>query len=144
MLRNGTEKPSRPATYGHAAKVFDIAVKVYVHYCNLPGPEAAAVLLPFLHGAIDNPIMSFLKSKYPLARIKASTIEALEMPEYKILQDLITKHIQEEFQSKIFPAQYDDIMWHRLNRVGGSKHSLKAQRPREPVATAQTFVSALG
>lgn len=121
ILKNKTEKPSRLASYGHAAKVFDIAVKVYVHYCHLPNPEVAKVLLPFLHGAIDNPTMNFLRSKYSLAGIEAKTIEALEMPEYRILQGLITKHIQEEFQNMIYPAQYDDIMWHRLNRTGGAK-----------------------
>lgn len=119
-LKNKNQKLSRPASYGHAAKVFDIAIKVYVHYCKLPSSNRAIILLPLLHGAIDNPIMHFLKSRYPLAGIKAKTIESLEIPEYKKLQTLIAKHIQEEFQCKIFPVQYDDITWHRLNRGGSS------------------------
>ncbi|MGG5239623.1 hypothetical protein ACQZ2F_08700 [Pseudomonas lurida] len=135
-FKNKREKPSRPASYGHAAKVFDISVKVYVHYCHLPNSKTTVMLLPFLHGAIDNPIMNFLKSKYPLASIKAKTIATLEILEYKALQDLITEHIQEEFQGKIFPVQYDDIMWHRLNRGGGSKKPLKVQRPGRPAALA--------
>ncbi len=115
-LKNKVEKKSKPASYGHAAKVFDIAVKVYVHYCHLPSCEAAVVLLPFLHGAVDTPIMKNLKSKYPDAGVKSETIESVGKSEYVALQSLVSKHIQEEFKSEIFPAQYDDIMWHRLNR----------------------------
>lgn len=128
ILKNKSEKISGPASYGHAAKIFDIAVKVYVHYSYLPNSKAAATLLPFLRGAIDTPIMSFLKAKYPLAGIKAKTIEALGMPEYEALQGLIARHIQEEFQGKIFPVQYDDVMWHRLNRSDRNEDSLQKQR----------------
>jgi hypothetical protein len=31
-LKNRTRKEACPASYGHAAKVFDIAMKVYVYY----------------------------------------------------------------------------------------------------------------
>ncbi|NBB07164.1 hypothetical protein [Pseudomonas monteilii] len=115
-LKNKAKKASRPASYGHAAKVFDITAKVYVHYCNLPNLNTKDMLLPVLHSAIDNPIMHFLKSRYPLIKIEARTIETLEMQEYKTLQSLIINHIEEEFNSNIFPVQYDDIMWRRLNR----------------------------
>ncbi|MBF8703965.1 hypothetical protein [Pseudomonas putida] len=137
VLKNKAEKISRPASYGHAAKIFDIAVKVYVHYSNLPNSNAAATLLPFLRGAIDNPIMEFLKTKYPLAGIKAKTIEALGMAEYETLQRLIAKHIQEEFQGKILPVQYDDVMWHRLNRSGRNEDSLQTQRNQRLSASVQ-------
>jgi hypothetical protein len=115
-LKNKTLKASQPASYGHAAKVFDISVKVYVHYCHLPSCEAAMRLLPLLHGAIDTPIMENLKSKYPSKIIKSDTIESVGKSEYESLQKLVAKHISEEFNSAIFPAQYDDIMWYRLNR----------------------------
>ena len=115
-LKNKKEKKSQPASYGHAAKVFDIAVKVYVHYCHLPNCETAVILLPLLHGAVDTPIMKNLKSKYPNTGIKSETIESVGKSEYDALQRLVAKHIQEEFKSDIFPVQYDDIMWHRLNR----------------------------
>jgi hypothetical protein len=111
------KKESHPASYGHAAKVFDVAVKVYVHYCHLPSCETAVTLLPLLHGAVDTPIMKNLKSRYPASGVKSETIESVGESEYALLQGLVEKHIQEEFKSGIFPAQYDDIMWHRLNRL---------------------------
>jgi hypothetical protein len=119
-LNNRNQKLSKPASYGHAAKVLDIAIKVYVHYCKLPSSDRAIILLPLLHGAIDNPIMSFLKSKYSPTGIKAKTIESLEISEYNKLQILISKNIQDEFKCTILPVQYDDIMWHRLNRDSSS------------------------
>lgn len=115
-LKNKKEKKSQSASYGHAAKVFDIAVKVYVYYCHLPNCKTAVALLPLLHGAVDTPIMKNLKSRYPTSGVKSETIESVGKSEYAVLQGLVAKHIQEEFKSEIFPAQYDDIMWHRLNR----------------------------
>ena len=109
-------KKSQSASYGHAAKVFDIAGKVYVYYCHLPGCESAAKLLPVLHGAVDTLIMKNLKKEYPKENIKAETIEAVSKSEYFALQKLVAKHIEDEFKSLILPVQYDDIMWHRLNR----------------------------
>ncbi len=116
-LKNKKNKKSQAASYGHAAKVFDIAVKVYVYYCHLPSCDLAAKLLPVLHGAVDTPILTNLKKKYPSANIKAETIEALGKSEYDALQKLVAKHIEDDFQNAIHPVQYDDIMWHRLNRL---------------------------
>jgi hypothetical protein len=116
VLRNKKEKHSQPVSYGHAAKVFDIAVKVYVYYCHLPSCDAAEKLLPLLHGAVDTPIMKNLKSMYPDSSAKSETIESVGKSEYAALQGLVAKHIDEKFEKKIYPAQYDDIMWHRLNR----------------------------
>lgn len=120
ILKGGKEKPSRPASYGHAAKVFDIAVKVYVQYCHLPDCASASRLLPFLHGAIDTPILDHLKVTYPNAEIPSTTIESVGRSEYQILQLLIARQIKEDFHGGIFPAQYDDIMWNRLNRAPAS------------------------
>jgi hypothetical protein len=115
-LKNKSLKKSHAASYGHAAKVFDIAVKVYVHYCNLPDRESAFLLVPFLHGAVDNPIMKNLKAQYPKSCVESETIESVGKAEYELLQALVSRHIRDEFKSAIFPVQYDDIMWHRLNR----------------------------
>ena len=45
-LKNKKVKASQRASCGHAAKVFDIAVKVYVHYCHFPSCELAARIRP--------------------------------------------------------------------------------------------------
>jgi len=110
-----TAKKRESASYGHAAKVFDVVAKVYVYYCRLPSCEAAAVLLPFLHGAIDTPIMKNL-TKYLDLNTNLETIGSVGETEYHTLQSFILKHIQEYFESQILPAQYDDIMWYHFNR----------------------------
>ena len=115
-LRNKKIKKSRSASYGQAAKVFDVALKVYVYYCNLPDNDTASKLLPLLHGAVDTLMMKDLKTRFPNANIKAETIEAVERIDYFSLQNLVTKHIEDEFDNQILPVQWDDIMWHRLNR----------------------------
>jgi hypothetical protein len=116
VLKNKKIKRSQSASYGHAAKVFDIAVKVYAYYCHLPDCESAPKLLPVLHGAVDIPIMKNLKKRYPKENINASTIEAVDKSEYVALQKLVSKHIEDEFENLILPVQYDDIMWNRLSR----------------------------
>lgn len=115
-LKNGRVKESHYASYGHAAKVFDIAVKVYVHYCCQPSPELAKKILPLLKGAVDTPIMKHLCSKYEDASVNASTIEDVGYESYKRLQSLVLLEIKTDFDNKIFPVEYDDIMWNRLNR----------------------------
>ena len=116
VLKNKKIKMSRAASYGQAAKVFDIALKVYVYYCNLPDYESAARLLPILHSAVDTLMMKNLKKKYPKENVEAETIEAIGKSDYGILQKMVRQHIEDEFDKPILPVHYDDIMWHRLNR----------------------------
>ena len=116
VLKNKKIKMSRAASYGQAAKVFDVALKVYVYYCNLPDHESAAKLLPMLHSAVDTLMMKNLKKKYPKENIKAETIEAVSKFDYAILQKMVHHHIEDEFDEPILPVHYDDIMWYRLNR----------------------------
>jgi hypothetical protein len=116
MLKNKKIKKSRSASYGQAAKVFNVAGKVYFYYCHLPDCESATKTLPVLHAAVDTVMMKNLKRKYPKNNIKAETVEAVTKLEYISLQKLIARHIEDEFNNLIFPVQYDDIMWRRLNR----------------------------
>ena len=109
-------KNSQAASYGQAAKLFNVAAKVYVYYCHLPDCESNAMLLPMLHAALDNLMMKKLKEKYPKENIKAQTISDVDKFEYVALQKLVTRHIEDDYKNMILPVQYDDIMWHRLNR----------------------------
>ncbi|MBI5588096.1 MAG: hypothetical protein HY889_07000 [Deltaproteobacteria bacterium] len=117
-LKNGRVKASQPASYGHAAKTLDIAMKVYVYYCGQPTLEVANHLTPMLHCAVDTPIMELLKAKFPNAHVTSSTIEQVDKGCYIVLQKLVSKDIAESFANNIIPVQYDDIMWNRLNRNG--------------------------
>jgi len=116
VLKNKLVKKSQTASYGQAAKVFDVALKVYVYYCNLPDFESAAKLLPMLHSAVDTLMMENLKKKYPNENIKAETIQAVSKSDYAVLQKMVKQHIEDEFDKTILPVHYDDIMWYLLNR----------------------------
>jgi len=115
-LKNGKTKPSQPASFGQAAKVLDIVLKVYVFYCSLPSSDAASRISQFLHGAVDTPIMDHLKCKYPDGPVRATTIEQVDEQTYRTLQDLLAQDIENSFHSDILPVQYDDIVWRELNR----------------------------
>ena len=117
VLKNKKIKRSRAASYGQAAKVFDVALKVYVYYCNLPDYESATKLLPMLHSAVDTLMMKHLKKKYPKENIKAETIEAVGKFDYVVLQKMVHQHIEDEFDKSILPVHYDDMVWYWLHRV---------------------------
>ena len=113
-LKNGKVQQSQAASYGQAAKVLDIAIKVYVYYCAQPTAEISEGIVPLLHGAVDRPIMEHLKeSKYATTTIRAATIKEVDEPAYQALQSLV---LAESRAGKIHPVQYDDIMWRQLNR----------------------------
>lgn len=115
-LKNGRIKPAGPSSYGHAAKVLDITAKVYVYYCAQPSPEVAQMIVPMLHGALDNQIIGHLIQRFPKAGITAETINNVDRGEYEKLQSLVNTEIREDFNSEIYPVQYDDILFRRLNR----------------------------
>ena len=56
-------KSEQLSSYGHAAKVLDLALKVYVYYCKMPSPAKAESLIPRLNAAIDTPILRHLVKK---------------------------------------------------------------------------------
>jgi hypothetical protein len=111
-------KPTQPASFGQAAKVLDIALKVYVFYCAQPLPDVTSRIHTFLHGAVDGPILHYLKSKCPEVPIRATTIEQVDERTYQLLQALAARDIRDCFHNNVSLVQYDDIMWQRLKRQG--------------------------
>ena len=109
-------KVSGLARYGQAAKLLDVTLKVYVYYSGLPNKHNSENLVPFLNTAIDTPILRHLKEAFPNEIIDSKTVEQIDRHTYKKLQKLIKLDIKENFGNDIFPTQYDDIMWYRLNR----------------------------
>jgi len=109
-------KKSCYASYGHATKLLDVCLKVYVYYSSLPDKSTAEKLLPFLNTAIDNPILKHLIKLFPNENILATTVEKIDENTYTKLQRLIRIDIMERFNNDILAIQYDDIMWNRLNR----------------------------
>lgn len=114
-------KNREPASYGHGAKILDLVFKVYVYYCRMPNSEKADYLCPLLNGAIDTPILRHLLGMVQSAEGKGLTpriwnIKAVNRDTYDTLQELIRADIADSFAGQIWPVQYDDIMWRRLNR----------------------------
>lgn len=115
-------KTDQPSSYGHAAKVIDLSLKVYVYYCKMLSPAKAQSLLPRLNGAIDTPILRHLFKKLENIYGKACsphylwTIKMIDREDYDLLQKVIRQHIKDFFDVSISPVQYDDIMWRQINR----------------------------
>ena len=115
-------KTDEPSSYGHAAKVLDLALKVYVYYCKMPSPPKAESLMPRLNGAIDTPILRHLfKKREDIYRESFPphylwTIKIIDKEDYDLLQNAIRQDIRDSFDDNILPVQYDDIMGRRLDR----------------------------
>lgn len=110
-------KKSRYASWGQAAKVIDIVLKVCVYYCNLPSANVSSKIVTWLNGAIDTPILKYLKKHYNSPIIsQISTLGDIDKVKYKELQKMIRIDIEESFNGEVFPVQYDDIRWRKLNR----------------------------
>ena len=119
-------KIEEPPSYGHAAKVLDLALKVYVYYCNMPCPKKAESLLPRLNGAIDTPILHHLFKKLEVIYGKSHsrdswTIKMVDKETYDLLQKVIRQDVRDSFNDNISPVQYDDIMRRSLNRRDESR-----------------------
>lgn len=112
-------KGDESASYGHAAKVLDIALKVMVYYCRLPDQKKAEELIPMLRCGIDTPIFKHLIRKFDGGKtvpVYILTIKDIGEGLYPILQDMVISDIQDSFNGSLHPVQYDDVMWRQLNR----------------------------
>lgn len=111
-------KMSQYASWGQAAKVIDIVLKVCIYYCNLPSAKVSSKIIPWLNGAIDSRILDDFKKRYNSLIISSqvSTIENIDKATYEKLQQMINTDIEKSFHGEIFPVQYDDIKWRELNR----------------------------
>jgi len=81
-LKNGRTKPCAACSYGQAAKVLDVAAKVYFYYCAQPSIDAAGRIVPVLHGGVDNQIMRHLIRRFPETAIRAKSIRQVDREEY--------------------------------------------------------------
>lgn len=115
-----TIKPSGPASYGQGAKVLDVALHVYVHYCHLPEWETAERVTKWLNSAIDTKMLKYLKNMPDTEAhpIHATAIEDIDEKTYIILQKLLRRDIirNPKFSVQSLPVQWDDIMWRFLNK----------------------------
>jgi len=114
-------KTEEPSSYGHAAKVLDLALKIYVYYCKMLTPAKAELLTQRLNGVIDTPILRHLFKRLEDIYGKPSpphylwTIKMINEEDYDLLQKALRQEIRDSFDDRISPVQYDDIMGPRLN-----------------------------
>lgn len=114
-------KTEEPSSYGHAAKVLDLALKIYVYYCQMLTPAKAESLTPRLNGVIDTPILRHLFKRLEDMYGKPSpphylwTIKMVNEEDYDLLQKALRQEIRDSFGDRISPVQYDDIIGLRLN-----------------------------
>jgi len=111
-------KKSDSASYGQGAKVLDVALKVYVYYCNSPAKEKNRRLVSWLNAAVDTRMMRHLKNNVldkEAMSISATAIEDVDKRTYTILQKLVRKDIKRSYSGKIYPVQWDDIVFRKLN-----------------------------
>jgi hypothetical protein len=114
-------KTEEPSSYGHAAKVLDLALKIYVYYCKMLTPAKAELLTPRLNGVIDTPILRHLFKRLEDIYGKPSpphylwTIKMINEADYDLLQKTLRQEIRDSFDDRISPVQYDDIMGPSLN-----------------------------
>lgn len=111
MKRIKTTSGSRPS-YGQAAKVLDVALKVIVYYCHLPQASVAVKIIPRLHSPIDTPIMLYLKRKCHIGK-GLFTLSQVNKNAYKEFQSLLIKEAKE---AGCPPVEYDDSLWRKLSR----------------------------
>ena len=118
-------KNSTSASYGQGAKVLDVVLKVFVHYCHLPSPEATEKIQKWLNAAVDTKMLKYLKAMpgAEASLVPATTVEQVDENTYVILQRLVWSDINERFAGSILPVEWDDIIWRQLNRQTEMKPS---------------------
>jgi len=108
---------SENASWGHAAKVFDIVLKVIICYCQLPTVDISAKLKPWLNCAIDTQVFKELKRTSKNSEILGiCKLTDINEKRYEILQRILCNYIKEKYHGKLCPVQSDDILFRELNR----------------------------
>ncbi len=118
-------KHSGQTSYGQGAKVLNCALKVYIYYCNLPEDNVAKRIIKWLDAAIDTKMMKYLK-RMPENKGKAITATAIEHVDkntYLTLQELVRNDILRSFSGNIYPVQWDDVMFRKLNNKDNSHNA---------------------
>lgn len=103
------------ASYGHAAKVLDVAMKACVDFCQLPDVITSKRIKPFLHAGIDTQILAALK-KEAQPEVTASCIQEIDDKTYHMLQVAVAKQIRcvEKFHG-LLPVEYETMRFLELN-----------------------------
>jgi len=117
---------SRRVSYGQAAKVLDVVLKVCFYYCHLPTEEVANNIYPILNCPIDSLLLGFLKCEYNKdfnRHYIGSTISGINKKQYDLLQSLIRSVIN---LNGTCPVEFDDRTHFELKRIKKKYNSRSA------------------
>ena len=115
--KRGNKKVEGVTSFGHMAKILDVALHVAIHYAQRPDPETARMLSQWLNPAMDNKMMKFLAGCYPDALERwPKTIEQVTEKDYYRIQETVRQFIKEEKDCTRIPIDFDDVYWEVLTR----------------------------
>lgn len=84
--------------------------------CGLPDKVSAERLTPWLHPAIDNPMMKYLRGKFRQEHPAGiNSIAQVDKRVYRVLLDLAGQDIEDRFDGVLHPIQWEDIVWLTIN-----------------------------
>ena len=110
-------KKSEQASYGHAAKVLDIVLKVCFYYCRLPDEKTATKIIPWLNTPIDTALLSDIKKRFQTDELaKTQSIKHIDREKYCLLQKFVRADIKKSLDERLKPVMYDDIKWRKLHK----------------------------
>jgi len=91
-------------SWGQAAKIIDIATKFVFYYSNLPEQEYAKKVIRWLNSPIDTVMLKIL-------RINWIKLTDIDKDKYEQCQKKILEFIEDFFNNKLYPIEFDDLIW---------------------------------
>jgi len=82
----GTTSRGEMISYGQAQKPINVFLKVYVDWAELPKPEIATRLRPYLHVPLDSVLMKYIRYHFPQYyqrfNLKVTPLSQMEKEQY--------------------------------------------------------------
>ena len=115
-IRSRKQSKESLASYGQVAKTLNVVLRVVMFYCNLPETMLAEKIVPFLHPAIDNKMMGYLRKNYRNKFPKnLFSIASVNKENYFQLQELVAKDMKKNVEEPLYCVQWEYIIWVRVN-----------------------------
>lgn len=116
-IRRNRKANRKNASWGHAAKMLDIVLKVVICYCHLPSREISTKLKPWLNCGIDTQLLDKLKKVSKNAEIsRMEYLTDIDRKGYETLQKILCDYIKKKYHGKLCPVECDDVLFRELNR----------------------------
>ncbi len=121
-IRTSGAEPTA-TSWGQAAKVLDVVLKVCIHYSKLPTPREANRMKRWLHAPLDGPMLRHIQQELASEAVERSVlpenvvrIKDIQKEQYIFIQKWLRKMVESRYLQKVNRIMYDDLMWRELNR----------------------------